>query len=122
MGTFLAKAKSYARDYQNRRLFKCVYEEFGDSTGGVPADEIRSSIAKKAGVDEDQVFVDTPSVVLVWAGSDGAKNSQVLAISEIPLVSALSKSLNITRIYATHEARDKVEIIAGSALGRENSV
>ena len=133
----LAKAKSYARDYQNRRLFKCVYEEFGDSTGGVPADEIRSSIAKKAGVDEDQVFVDTPaapaipvttfseeeqSVVLVWAGSDGAKNSQVLAISEIPLVSALSKSLNITRIYATHEARDKVEIIAGSALGRENSV
>ena len=111
------------------------YEEF--ATGGVPADEIRSSIAKKAGVDEDQVFVDTPaapaipvttfseeeqSVVLVWAGSDGAKNSQVLAISEIPLVSALSKSLNITRIYATHEARDKVEIIAGSALGRENSV
>ena len=79
--------------------------KFGDSTRGVPADEIRSSIAKKAGVDEDQVFVDTPaapaipvttfseeeqSVVLIGTGSDGSKNSQVLGISEIPLISALS--------------------------------
>ena len=132
----LVKAKSYAKDYQNRKLFKCVYEKFGDSTRGVPADEIRSSIAKKAGVDEDQVFVDTPaapaipvttfseeeqSVVLIGTGSDGSKNSQVLGISEIPLISALSKFLNITRIYTTHGARDKVEIIANDALGRENS-
>ena len=82
------------------------------------------------------MFVDTPaapaipvttfseeeqSVVLIGTGSDGSKNSQVLGISEIPLISALSKFLNITRIYTTHGARDKVEIIANDALGRENS-
>ena len=132
----LVKAKSYTKDYQNRKLFKCVYEKFGDVTMGVPADEIRSDIAKRAKVDKDQVFVDMSaapaipvttfseeeqSVVLVSTRSDGSKNSQMLGISKIPLVSALSKFLNITRIYATHEARDKVEIIAGNALGEGNS-
>ncbi|MDI1494874.1 MAG: Metal dependent phosphohydrolase [Cenarchaeum symbiont of Oopsacas minuta] len=130
----LSKAKSYAKDYQSRRLFKCVYEQLGDTTGGIPATEIRADIAKKAKVDEDQVFVDIPmapaipvttfseeeqSMILVSRGSDGSKNSQTLGISEIPLVSALSKFLNITRVYTTHKAYGNVEIIVDSALGGE---
>jgi len=63
----LKRAQKIARDYQNRRLFKCVFETIltGTKLGKLKKDQIRQKLSKKSGIVEYEIFVDssiTPSM------------------------------------------------------------
>ena len=125
----LRRASQLALDYQERRLLKCVYEKIylKPRMGRVNPQEIQSEIARKAKVDEAEVFVDiskTPSIplspskkesksiVLTSARDTGPKEAYELPISEIPLVSSISGFMDILRIYTRQQFRKKVEMAA----------
>src|SRR5579885_2917473 len=125
----LRRSGQLALDYQERRLLKCVYEKIfmKPRMGKVNAEELQRDIARKAKVDEAEVFVDiskTPSIplapskkesksiILTSTGKDGPKEAYELPISEIPLVSAISGFMDILRIYARQQFRKKVEMAA----------
>ncbi|HJT10600.1 MAG TPA: HD domain-containing protein [Candidatus Nitrosotalea sp.] len=127
-------ASQLALDYQERRLLKCVYEKIfmKPRMGKVNPLKLQSEIAKKAKVDEAEVFVDiskTPSIplspskkesqsiILTSTGKTGPKEAYELPISEIPLVSAISGFMDILRIYARQQFRKKVEMAAHDILG-----
>src|SRR5579885_3024651 len=130
----LRRSGQLALDYQERRLLKCVYEKIfmKPRMGKVNAEELQRDIARKAKVDEAEVFVDiskTPSIplapskkesksiILTSTGKDGPKEAYELPISEIPLVSAISGFMDILRIYARQQFRKKVEMAAQVILG-----
>jgi HD superfamily phosphohydrolase len=127
----LKKAKKIAQNYQNRDLFKCVYERIFTSKtnlGKIKTNQLKEYLAKKSKVDGGEIFVDssiTPSVPLNPAKKESQfiiltsrdKNQLVaeqIPISKIPLVSAMSGFMNILRIYTTKENRKKVEMAAKS--------
>ena len=130
----LKAAKKIAIDYQNRKLFKCVFEKtisgkksFGKNT----LKQFRQDIAKKSKLAESQVFIDTTtthsmplapskkesnSIILIK--KEGSKiTPQIIPISEIPLVSTMSGKMNILRAYTQQKNRNKVEMAAKSILG-----
>lgn len=127
----LKRSKKIAQNYQNRDLFKCVYERIFTSKtnlGKIKASQLKEDLAKKSKVDSGEIFVDssiTPSIPLNPAKKESQfiiltsrdKNKLVaeqIPISKIPLVSAMSGFMNILRIYTTKENRKKVEIAAKS--------
>ena len=131
----LKRAKSFAEDYQNRKLFKCVYERIisnKSKLSKIRTRELRSELSKKSKVDESQIFVDssvTPSIPLAPSKKESQSIILVseidyrlvgneISISKIPLVAAMSGFMNILRIYTPHKSRKKVEIAAQSILGR----
>lgn len=124
----LKRAKKIASDYQNRRLFKCVFEKIMTHKFEKTQDLIRQKIAKNARVDKTQIFVDTSgtsslpltpskektkSITLITKGSP----ARVIPFSKIPVVSSMAESMNILRIYTTAQHRKKVEMAAKSILG-----
>ena len=128
------KAKRLAEDYENRRLLKCVYERIltrKTSLVKTKVKEIKDQLAKKAKVDEDDIFVDssvTPSIplapskresqsIILITQKGNRPKVKVMPISEIPLVSAMSGYMNILRVYTASKNRKKVEIAAQSILG-----
>ena len=130
----LKRAKKFAEDYQNRKLLKCVYERILTSKTlleKTKTNEIRSSLSKKSKVDENEIFVDssvTPSIplasskkeskqIILITNENGKAQAQELAISKIPVVSAISGFMNILRVYTPQKSRKKVEIAAKSILG-----
>ncbi len=130
----LKRARQIAQDYQNRKLLKCVFETILTTKSNLakikPA-QIRGELVKKSKVDENEIFVDssvTPSIPLspskkesqsiILVTKSGKKlKAQEIAISKIPVVSAISGFMNIIRIYTTAKNRNKVEIAAKSILG-----
>jgi len=129
----LKRAKRFAEDYQNRKLLKCVYERILTSKTlleKTKTNEIRSSLAKKSKVDENEIFVDssvTPSIplapskkeskqIILITNENGKAQAQELPISKIPVVSAISGFMNILRVYTPQKSRKKVEIAAKSIL------
>jgi hypothetical protein len=66
----LRRAKKIAQDYQNRELFKCVYERIlttKDQISKMKTLELKKELSKKSKVDENEIFVDssvTPSIPL----------------------------------------------------------
>ena len=130
----LKLARSFAEDYQNRKLFKCVYERIvtnKSKLNKIRTKEIRREISKKSKVDQSQIFVDssvTPSIplapskkesqsIILVSKTNNRLIGKELSIAKIPLVSAMSGFMNILRIYTTHKSRKKVEIAAQSILG-----
>lgn len=130
----LKRARNFARDYQNRRLFKCVFERIVTNKSRfnkIKADQLRSNISRKSHVDENQIFVDssvTPSIplapskkeshsIILVSKNNGKLTGKELPIVKIPLVSAMSGFMNILRIYTTPKNRKKVEIAAQLILG-----
>ena len=130
----LKQAKKFAEDYQNRKLFKCVFERIitnKTKLSKLRTRELRTEIAKKSKVDENQIFVDssvTPSIPLAPSKKESRSIILVskvgthlvgeeISIAKIPLVSAISGFMNILRIYTTHKNRKKVEIATQSILG-----
>tara|TARA_Y100000588_G_scaffold80376_1_gene84268 strand:+ start:1259 stop:2494 length:1236 start_codon:yes stop_codon:yes gene_type:complete len=130
----LRAAKKIAVDYQNRKLFKCVFEKTlagKKSVGKKIQDEFRKKIAKKSKLSENQIFIDTTSThSMPLAPSKKESNSIILItkeggkiipknipISDIPLVSTMSGKMNILRVYTQQKNRNKVEITAKSILG-----
>lgn len=133
----LQRARQLAIEYQERKLLKCVYEKIftRPRMGKINPVELQREIAKKAGVNEYEVFIDiskTPSIplspskkesqsiVLTTKKGEGPKESYELPISEIPLVSAISGFMDILRVYTRQHFRKKVEMAANVILG-ENS-
>ncbi len=130
----LRRAKQFAEDYQNRKLFKCVFEQIltnKTKLSKMKTRELRTDLAKKSKVDENQIFVDSSvtssipiapskkesqSIILV-SKIDNHMVGKEISIAKIPLVSALSGFMNILRIYTTHKNRKKVEKAAQSILG-----
>ena len=126
----LKKAKKIAQSYQDRNLFKCVYERIFTSKknlGKVKTAKLKESLAKKSKVDSDEIFVDssiTPSIPLnpakkesqhvILTSRDKNLVAEQIPISKMPLVSAMSGFMNILRIYTTNENRKKVEMAAKS--------
>ena len=129
----LKKAKKLAIDYQNRELFKCVFERMltSKSLDKVKKTKLRQELSRKSKVDENEIFVDTSvtpsiplspskkeskSIILITKGNHKFE-AQEIPISKIPLVSTMSGFMNILRIYTNRKNRKKVEIAAKSILG-----
>ncbi len=130
----LKRAKKFAKDYQDRNLIKCVFERILTSKtqfAKIKAQELKTELATKSRVDENDIFIDTsstPSIPLspskkeskriILIGQEGGKKAaKEINISEIPLVSAMAGYMNILRVYTTKRNRKKVEIAAISRLG-----
>ncbi len=130
----LRRASQLALDYQERRLLKCVYEKIfmKPRMGRMDVPALQKEIARRAKVDESEVFVDiskTPSIplapskkesksiILTSRAGGGPKEAYELPISEIPLVAAISGFMDILRIYARQQFRKKVEMAAQIILG-----
>ena len=129
----LKRASQLALDYQERRLLKCVYEKIfmKPRMGKIDTNELQHEIAKKARVDESEVFIDvskTPSIpltpskkesrsIILTSKGMNPKEAYELPISEIPLVSAISGFMDILRVYARQQFRKKVEMAAKVILG-----
>ena len=129
----MKKAQQIVRDYQNRKLLKCVFERImtGNSMlGKTKTNELRAELSKKSKVPEEQIFIDssvTPSIplapskkeskqIILISKENDKSSAQKLPISKIPLVSAMSDYMNILRIYTTQKNRNKVEIASKSIL------
>ncbi len=124
----MKKAKKFAKDYQERKLLKCVFERImtgKTNLSKTKKNNLREEISIKSGVSEDDIFIDssvTPSIPLapskkesnqiILVTSDKTYPVQIMPISEIPLVSAMSGFMNILRIYTSNRNRKKVEIAA----------
>ena len=135
----LKRAKQLAKDYQERRLLKCVFEKIltrNKRIGVINASEIRKEISKKSKVDEPEIFIDeskTPSIPLTPSKNESEsiiliskkgpvpKEAYELPISEIPLVYAISGFMDMLRVYTTEKNRKKVEIAAQAILGENKS-
>jgi len=134
----LRRAKKIAQDYQNRELFKCVYERIlttKDQISKMKTSQLKKELSKRSKVDEDEIFVDssiTPSIPLspskkeskslILVTKDGNKvSAKEIPISQIPLVSTMSGFMNILRVYTPRKNRKKVEIAAKSILGGKKS-
>ena len=130
----LKAAKKIATDYQDRKLFKCVFERSlsGKSLSKKRLDEIKQKIAKKSKINPNQIFIDTSttssipltpskkeSKSIILTRKDGKKTiAKEIPISQIPLVSSMSKVMNILRVYTPASYRKKVEI-ATKSIQRE---
>jgi HD superfamily phosphohydrolase len=131
----LRRARQLAKDYQERRLLKCVFEKIlarHDLIGKIKTSDIKKQISNKSKVDQSEIFIDvsmTPSIPLTPSKKESesiiltskkgtlSKEAYELPISEIPLVSAISGFMNILRVYTTQKNRKKVEIAAQIILG-----
>lgn len=129
----LKRASQLALEYQERKLLKCVYEKIfmKPRMGKINTIELQHEIAKKARVDESEVFIDvskTPSIpltpskkesrsIILTSKGVNPKEAYELPISEIPLVSAISGFMDILRVYARQQFRKKVEMAAKVILG-----
>lgn len=130
----LKRAQQYAKDYQNRELFKCVFERIltkKDEISNLKISQLKSELSKKSRIDENEIFVDssiTPSIPLSPSKKESKSlilisryNNKISAkeipISQLPLVSTMSGFMNILRVYTLRKNRKKVEIAAKSILG-----
>ena len=130
----LKAARKIATDYQDRKLFKCVFERSlsGKSLSKKRLDEIKQKIAKKSNINPNQIFIDTSttssipltpskkeSKSIILTRKDGKKTiAKEIPISQIPLVSSMSKVMNILRVYTPASYRRKIEI-ATKSIQRE---
>lgn len=132
----LKRASKLAKDYQNRKLLKCVFEKIltpKERLNAKPA-EIRREISKKSLIDDSEIFIDvstTPTIPLTPSKKESrsitltskkdpfGKEGYELPISEIPLVFAISGFMNMLRVYTAEKNRKKVEIAAQVILGEK---
>ena len=129
----LKTAKKIATDYQNRNLFKSVFELAltGGAIGKKRLDDIRGEISKVSKVTIDEIFVDssnTPSIplspskkesksIILLEEDNNRTKVKEIQISNIQLVSVMSGFMKILRVYTPAKNRKKVEIAAKSILG-----
>ena len=129
----LKTAKKIATDYQNRNLFKSVFELAltSGTIGKKRLNEIREEVSKRSKVDIDEIFVDssnTPSIplspskkesksIILLEEDNNRTKVKEIQISNIQLVSVMSGFMKILRVYTPSKNRKKVEIVAKSILG-----
>ncbi len=129
----LKTAKKIATDYQNRNLFKSVFElTLTKSTiTKKRMQDIREELSKSSKVDINEIFVDSSntssiplspskkeskSIILLEVDNNKTKAKEI-QISDIQLVSVMSGFMKILRVYTPAKNRKKVEIAAKSILG-----
>jgi len=133
----LKRARQLAKDYQERRLLKCVFEKIltrNDKLASINTSKVCNEISKKSKVDESEIFIDTSktpsipltpskkesqSIILTSKKGSVPKEAYELPISEIPLVSAISGFMDMLRVYTAEKNRKKVEIAAQAILGEK---
>ena len=129
----LKAAKKIAIDYQDRKLFKCVFERSltGKSLSKKRLQELKQKIAKKSNISPNQIFIDTSTTssipltpskkesksIILTRKESKRTIAREIPISEIPLVSSMSKIMNILRVYTPGSYRKKVEIATKSIQG-----
>ena len=130
----LKAARKIATDYQDRKLFKCVFERSlsGKSLSKKRLEEIKQKIAKKSKINPNQIFIDTSTTSSIPLTPSKKESKSIILtrkevkktiakeipISEIPLVSSMSKVMNILRVYTPASHRRKIEI-ATKSIQRE---
>ena len=120
-------AKKLAENYNDRILLKCVFEKYlTDNDTEIKIQGLVKNISHKSKVMPNQIFVDrstTSSMPLtpskheydsITLTSNDSSKIQKTPVSKIPLISTLTGSMNILRIYTFHEHKKKVEIAARS--------
>ena len=134
----LKRAQKFAKDYQNRELFKCVFERMltqKDQISNLKISQLKNELSKKSKIDENEIFVDssvTPSIplspskkeskyLILISRYNNKISAKEIPISQIPLVSTMSGFMNILRVYTLRKNRKKVEIAAKSILGGQKS-
>ena len=127
-------AKKIAEDYEQRKLFKCVFEtDFNNNTkiGKKRLNQIKQDIIRKSRVNENEVFVDSSTTssmplspskkesnYIILVTDNGKKTvATKIPISKIPIVSTMSGFMNNLRVYTPSKNRKKVEIAAKSVIG-----
>src|SRR3970282_1123351 len=134
----LKRAQKIATDYQNRKLFKCVFERMltpNEHISKMKTSQLKKELSKKSKVDENEIFVDssvTPSLplspskresksLILITRTNNKVSAKEIPISQIPLVSIMSGFMNILRVYTLRKNRKKVEIAAKLILGGRRS-
>ena len=129
----LKTAKKIATDYQNRNLFKSVFELTltKNTITKKRMRDIREELSKNSKVDINEIFVDSSntssiplspskkeskSIILLEENNNKTKAKEI-QISSIQLVSVMSGFMKILRVYTSAKNRKKVEIAAKSILG-----
>lgn len=120
-------AKKLAKNYVDRILLKCVFEKYlHDNDTNITSHELVKSISDTSKVDPSKIFIDrstTSSMPLtpskheydsITLTSNNNLEIQKTPVSKIPLISTLTGSMNILRIYTFREYKKKVEIAARS--------
>jgi uncharacterized protein len=136
------KSKEIISNLERRRMLKCAYERtfyekdtmvsniFGRETY---RQQMQNEIAKEAGVDEDSVFIDVPTVpsvpyhhsvltesmeipVFVRNHPAGKRMQRLSEISKI--FDTLKGFINILRVYTDNNSREKVELATAKILGK----
>ena len=127
-------AKKIAEDYEQRKLFKCVFEtDFNNNTkiGKKRLNQIKHDIIRKSRVAENEVFVDSSTTssmplspskkesnYIILVTDNGKKTvATKIPISKITIVSTMSGFMNNLRVYTPSKNRKKVEIAAKSVIG-----
>lgn len=142
-GEEVKKAKDLVRRYLARNLIKCVYEKLIHRRERVAEkllaaremkDQLREELAKKAGVDADDIFIDLPTtpavpytsdresftgLTLISKAQDKVRTS-MLTLQDLPAVEAISGYMDVLRIYTIRENRSKVEREAYRLFGEED--
>jgi len=129
----LRTAKKIATDYQNRNLFKPVFElTLTKSTiTKKRMRDIREDLSKSSKVDINEIFVDSSNTssiplspskkesksIILLEGDNNKTKAKEMQISNIQLVSVMSGFMKILRVYTPAKNRKKVEMAAKSILG-----
>ena len=140
----LRRAKQLAIDFRNRKLVKCAFEHlFQRRDRRVQQLFARSrvrrqtvqALAESARVDAVDILLDVPttpsvpytssseelrSVRLIGEGRD--RRTTNLPISKLPLVGSIAGFMDVLRIYAPSEVRERVERAASAFFGKESSL
>jgi len=129
----LKTAKKIATDYQNRNLFKPVFELTltGTTITKKRMRDIREDLSKSSKVDINEIFVDSSNTssiplspskkesksIILLEGDNNKTKAKEMQISNIQLVSVMSGFMKILRVYTPAKNRKKVEMAAKSILG-----
>jgi uncharacterized protein len=139
----LRLARELAENYNNRKLVKCVFEKVMQRKDRVVEkifsqkrfrNELIGEIAKNAGVEATNVYLDVPttpsvpytytretlnSITLVSDDFNG-RHSERISITELPLVGSITGFTDVLRVYALPEQRNKVARAVQTIFGRED--
>jgi HD superfamily phosphohydrolase len=135
----LREARRLARDFRDRKLVKCVFEEVvlrrERMVGRLFVDEKArartvSEIARTSGVNSRYIYLDVPTVpsvpytytkeTLTAVGLLKAKRSKHIVkkvpLSELPLVGSIAGYMDVLRVYTTADDRAAVERAASQVF------
>jgi len=140
----LKTAQRLAANYMQRRLVKCVFEKVVQRNDRAAQrifskkkfrDELASDIAHSADMKPSDIYIDvpnTPSVpytyerqafnsITLYSNDHGARRrTETVPVSELPLVGSITGFMDVLRIYAYSEHREKVVGAVETIFGKDD--